>query len=68
MQSGTGIVGRMIVGRRPEELLVVLAAVRILRVAEDVVDFAAGHFVAGREFGFGARRTGVVVAIESNCL
>ena len=67
-QSGTVFAGRMIVGRRPEELLVVLGVVGIVQVAEDVVDFAAGHFAAGTGAGFGIRQTGVAVAIEWNGL
>ena len=67
-RSGSGIVGRMIVGRRPEELLVVLGVVGIVQVAEDVVDFAAGHFAVGCGAGLELRRTGVAVAIEWNCL
>ena len=68
MQSGTVFAGRMIVGRRPEELLEVLGVVGIVHVAEDVVDFAAGHFAVGCGAGFGTRQTGVAVAMEWNCL
>ena len=67
-RSGSEIVGRMIVGRRPEELLVVLGVVGIVQVAEDVVGFVAGHFAVGRGFGLGVTRTGAVVAIASNYL
>ena len=68
MQSGTVFAGRMIVGRRPEELLVVLGVVGIVQVAEDVVDFAAGHFAVGSGAGFAIRQAGVAVAIEWNGL
>ena len=66
-QSGSGTVGRIIVERGPE-LLVVLGVVGIVQVAEDVVGFAAGHFAVGRGSGLGIRRTEVAVAIEWNCL
>ena len=65
MQSESGIVGRTIGGRRPEELLVVLGVVEIVLAAEDVAGFGAGHFAVELGFGTGIQRTGVVVANES---
>ena len=67
-QSGIGFAGRMIVGRGPEELLVVLDVAGVVQVPEDVVGFAAGHFAVGHRSGLGMQRTGVVVATASNYL
>lgn len=65
IQSESGVVGRLIVAQRREELLEGLGAVEIVQVVEDVVDFEAGRSVADWGFGLGIKRTGVVVATES---
>lgn len=64
IQSESGVVGRLIVAQRREELLEGLGAVEIVQAVEDVVGFEAGRSVAEWGFGLGMKRTGVVVAIE----